>query len=336
MEKLSCSQRHGLFLEHFRRGERKASRIAAQVGISISTAYRLIKMIERGEDLKPKYRNHTKRKFTAPVRRQMAQILAQNPRKTSGWVAGELERRNGATYSDRGVRKVLHEMGYHHGRPKRPSLTPANKRSRLSYAREHLDTDWNRIWSYDECHFNLNLSSKDVWFKETVYRRVAPRRLTNKQDSVSLCIAVAISYNRKSAICFLPKNYSPLDLVHVLETELLPSIHWDPNVRKFRAFLMDNDGRHHNRQVIDCIRAHHLDRIGYMPPNSPDVNPVENLFSVMKNFIRDRLPQNEAELRTAVLDAWEAIDRQQLNSLFDSMSERMQLVIDHDGDRIPY
>jgi transposase len=316
MEKLNGSQRRGIFLEHYRRGERKASRLAIRAGLSITTARRLIKMIERGEDLKPKYRAHTKRKFTATVRRQLAQILARNPRKTSKWLALELGRRNGVRYSDRGVRKVLHGMGYHHGRPKRYSLTAANKQSRLSYAHEHIHTDWNRIWSYDECYFNLNLGSKE--------------------DSVSLCIAVAISYNRKSTICFLPKNYSPGDLVHVLETELLPSIHWDPNVRRFRAFLMDNDGRHHNRQVINCLRTHDMDRIGYMPPNSPDINPVENLFSVMKNFVRERLPQNEAELRTAIHDAWEDIDKQTLNDLFDSMSERMQLVIDHAGDRIPY
>jgi hypothetical protein len=73
-----------------------------------------------------------------------------------------------------------------------------------------------------------------------------------------------------------------------------------------------------------------------MPPNSPDINPVENVFSVMKNFVRERLPQNEAELRTVIHDAWEDIDRQTLNDLFDSMPERMQLVIDHAGDRIPY
>jgi transposase len=222
MEKLNGSQRRGIFLEHYRRGERKASRLAIRAGLSITIARRLIKMIERGEDLKPKYRAHTKRKFTATVRRQLAQILARNPQKTSKWLALELERRNGVRYSDRGVRKVLIGMGYHHGRPKRYSLTAANKQSRLSYAHEHIHTDWNRIWSYDECYFNLNLGSKE--------------------DSVSLCIAVAISYNRKSTICFLPKNYSPGDLVHVLETELLPSIHWDPNVRRFRAFLMDNDG----------------------------------------------------------------------------------------------
>jgi hypothetical protein len=56
----------------------------------------------------------------------------------------------------------------------------------------------------------------------------------------------------------------------------------------------------------------------------------------MKNFVRERLPQNEAELRTAIHDAWEDIDKQTLNDLFDSMSERMQLVIDHAGDRILY
>jgi hypothetical protein len=44
----------------------------------------------------------------------------------------------------------------------------------------------------------------------------------------------------------------------------------------------------------------HMVRLGFLPPNSPDINPVENVFSIMKNFIRSRAPQTEAELRNTI------------------------------------
>ena len=336
MEKLSCRQRRIAFREHFERGERNIRRLAEGAGVSARTAYRLRILLENGDDLKPKYATPKKRKFTSTVRRQMAQLLAQQPRQTSTWLAREIGRRSGVEVSSRGVRKVLHELGYHNGKPKRCSLTPENKCSRLSFAREHVNTDWNRIWAYDESYFNLNLGSRQVWFKDSLYHRVAPQKLTNKQNSVSICIAVAISHNRKSRLCFLPKSYTPAQLIDVLQNELLVDIGWNPQLRQYRAFLMDNDGRHHNRDVVACLRENHMDRIGFMPPNSPDINPVENVFSVMKNLVRSRAPQTEAELRNTIEDAWEDIDVQTLQNLFRSMPGRMQDVIDNHGDRIPY
>lgn len=77
------------------------------------------------------------------------------------------------------------------------------------------------------------------------------------------------------------------------------------------------------------------DRLGYLPSNSPDFNPIENVWHVMKDFIRTQHPTNRAELRTAIEDAYEAITPQILRNLFDSMPARMQAAIDKGGERTP-
>lgn len=99
---------------------------------------------------------------------------------------------------------------------------------------------------------------------------------------------------------------------------------------------MDNDGRHHSWGVKELLRRKRLDRLGQLPSNSPDLSPIENLWHQMKVFVRKLHPTNEDQLKEAVFQAYEAVDRQALKALFDSMPVRMQAVIDADGDRINY
>lgn len=292
-----------------------------------------------GQRLETHFTKPPKRKFTPDVRRSLAQLLRQNPRKSARWLTEKLNERMEAKVSLSGVQKELKSMGYARKARKHPNLTSANKRERLNFANAQSNTDWRRVWAYDESYFNLQPSSKAYWTKPSVSHRVAPRKLTNAQDSVSLCIAVAISYNRKSDLCFLPKGWAPENLINVFRVELLPSIGWDPQLRRCRTFLMDNDGRHHNRQFKAFLGEHGLMKPrgnGFLPANSPDLNPVENVFGLMKNFVYDLNPGTLEELKQAVIDAWKSIPNQTLKNLFASMPGRMQAVIDKNGDRIEY
>ena len=101
--------------------------------------------------------------------------------------------------------------------------------------------------------------------------------------------------------------------------------------------LIDNDGRHHNHQLKEFLEQHGLTRIGYLAfQNSPDLNPVENVFGLMKHFVQERAPSTELELRQAVIDSWASITQQTLRNLFESMPTRLAEVIRKDGDIIEY
>lgn len=215
-------------------------------------------------------------------------------------------------------------------------LTPGNKQARLDYANRNLNTDWKRIWAYDEVYLNLWKSRHWVRYNQrTRYRRAhAPH--TNAQESVSLGFAAAFSYNEKSELCQLPKNWHVHQLREVWEEELLPSIDWDPNKRKCRAFILDNDGRHHSADLIDAANLHGLNRNGYLPPNSPDLNPAENIWNIMKRYVVRQHPTNERELKQAIMESWETITPTLLRREFSSLPHRMQAVTDNDGDRTAY
>ena len=71
----------------------------------------------------------------------------------------------------------------------------------------------------------------------------------------------------------------------------------------------------------------------YWPPYSPDLNPIERVWHIMKNYLQDNYPENMSydRLRDAVKDAWEKVGRFEFETLIKSMTARCQAVIDANG-----
>ena len=61
------------------------------------------------------------------------------------------------------------------------------------------------------------------------------------------------------------------------------------------------------------------------PANSPDLNPIENLWHLVKRNAEKRMPEN-----------WNFIPDSMLINLVWSMRRRCELVIENNGERISY
>ena len=64
-----------------------------------------------------------------------------------------------------------------------------------------------------------------------------------------------------------------------LECKLLPQC--APFLRKHSVIIMDNCSTHHCQEIRDLCQSHGV-KLLYLPPYSPDYNPIEELFSVIK------------------------------------------------------
>ena len=72
------------------------------------------------------------------------------------------------------------------------------------------------------------------------------------------------------------------------------------------------------------------------PANSPDLNPIENLWNIVKRNVEKRMPQNQKDLTDFMKEEWDAIPENVLINLVKSMRRRCELVIENNGERIPY
>ena len=68
------------------------------------------------------------------------------------------------------------------------------------------------------------------------------------------------------------------------------------------------------------------------PTNSPDLNPIENLWKIVKDIVqKEVLPQNKEELVNTIHRAWEEVSLELIECILASMPHRMKAVIKANG-----
>ena len=114
----------------------------------------------------------------------------------------------------------------------------------------------------------------------------------------------------------------------VLNDNLLPFLGDLPLSKRVNTiFQQDNAPPHRARATRDFLQQAAIPVTDW-PPLSPDLNPIENVWALLKRRIRKIRPQTIRELETAILDSWSAVVTRKLcKRLFLSMPDRISKVI---------
>jgi hypothetical protein len=77
----------------------------------------------------------------------------------------------------------------------------------------------------------------------------------------------------------------------------------------------------------------------FWPANPPDLNPIETIWDLMKDYIQAKYPdvhRSYKRLREAVQEAWESITKETIQELIRGMGDRCIEVILADGGYTKY
>jgi transposase len=88
-----------------------------------------------------------------------------------------------------------------------------------------------------------------------------------------------------------------------------------PTLRAGDLVILDNLATHKIRGVREAIQAAGA-RLLYLPPYSPDFNPIEPMWSKVKQILRSHDPRTETELLLAAKTAFQAITVIDCNNFF--------------------
>ena len=88
-----------------------------------------------------------------------------------------------------------------------------------------------------------------------------------------------------------------------------------PNLRTGDIVIFDNLRPHHDSNALDLIHAAGAMTLP-LPPYSPDLNPIEQMWSKIKAFLRKAKARTLDALNDAIADALKAITHQDAKGWF--------------------
>lgn len=104
-------------------------------------------------------------------------------------------------------------------------------------------------------------------------------------------------------------------------------------------FQKDNDLTHKgNRGWIKELKKNRgmVELMDPWPPNSPDLNPIENVWSWVNQKVRQKGCSSFKEFQAEVLNTLKNIPQSFITNLYASMPRRISKVLEEEGGKISY
>ena len=244
----------------------------------------------------------------------------------------------GLECSARTTRRRLDEAGLH-GRVARSEypFDESDIRRRLAFAEGYAGwstADWERVIFSDETHIEVYGRSR-VWVQRPETAAFDPDYITNRMvhsDRVSLWGCFCARGIGQAEI--FVGEFDAAKYVDILQHSLIQTaLHFYP--REPWYFQQDNAPQHTSRLVRRWFHNHGVTLLDF-PPYSPDLNPIENLWGILKPRVEAHLAREISEVEQVLREEWEGLDTALLASLAHSMPARCAAVVASRGHRAPY
>lgn len=221
----------------------------------------------------------------------------------------------------------------------KPKLTKKQRQARLRWAKKYRDwkaEDWEKILWSDESPFHLFVRHGKVWVR---------RRLG--EEFVLCCMQPTVKFGGGHINvwgCFSSQGVGSLYQINGIMTgamyrEILKN-HMAPVIRRLGPnfiFQHDNDPKHTSKVVKNYLSNAKFIVLDW-PSQSPDLNPIENIWGRIKQLLRRRSvgPSDLNEIFDYVKREWEALPKEYLLELIHSMPQRIEAVIKNKGGSTKY
>ena len=324
----------------------KPTYISNTTGISLRSCERWSKKFRDNnyEDLPLPSKHPGKARLVSP---RGVSILGRDVEKNPRITAKQLKDQNPdilGNVSLNTVRRILRrDLNYKYRCAwKKPILTNRQIKNRVKFAKDNKDWTPARckrvLWS-DE--FTVTVTSN----RPGKIRRcpgsdpLDPKYLAGTTKFPDkLMIWGCFSYYGVGKLIVLPKNESVnkesyLELLndHLDDCFLMCRVPYSTG-----TFMQDGASCHTAKVIKEWFDFVNIDYIKNWPGNSPDLNPIENLWAIIKSKLKGRDTSSVPKLEAAVRDIWNNLDKSTLQNLALSVPDRFKEVIARKGRPTKY
>ncbi len=223
-------------------------------------------------------------------------------------------------------------------RATKPFLNQRQRQKHLTWAVEKKNgtfAQWSKVLFSDESKFCISFGNQGprVWRKSGEAQNPCCLKSSVKFPQ-SVMIWAAMSSAGVGPLCFLKSTVNAAIYQEILEHFMLPSadkLYGDADF----IFQQDLAPAHTAKGTKSWFNDHGVTVLDW-PANSPDLNPIENLWGIVKRKMRDTRPNNADDLKATVKETWASIPPQQCHKLITSMPRRIEAVIKAKGAPTKY
>lgn len=223
---------------------------------------------------------------------------------TAFQVMAWVEQQWGIVYDLSGMHKLLKRLGFSY---KKNRLVPSQADPELQRQfvhwlaglHQHMQPE-DRLYFGDAVHFKHNAEAGFAW-SEVGYPHHIPANTGRQRYNVlgAYCIQT-----HDHLFILTPDNINQEKLVEFLG--LLRAKH--PN--QGQIYLIVDNARYHHAQSVQAVARQQRIRLEYLPPYSPNLNPIERLWKfVRKKFFKDRYRDTFAKFCTQLQDFFANLDQ---------------------------
>jgi transposase len=303
-----------------------AKTLSQMSGVPIRTVFRDLKKMRQGVSLKRKVGSGRPEILKSNDKRRLIQCAIKGDLQSSDDLRIKLSNAGSPQVSSRTVRRYLNKAGYKSMEPKfRPLLTSIHKDKRVKWCQDHKKTRWNNWIFSDESRFQLYTNKIGRWAK---------KRPTIGKPKFGPAVMVWGAISNKGT--------SDLQIIHGIinsEKYIKTLTAADKKIRLLKGnnfmFVQDGATCHTSRVTMTWLKDSNWN-VSSWPANSPDLNPIENVWGVMKKAVERRRPKNILDLEKILKEIWANLTLDYLKSLFNSMTDRINKCIDVNGDITGY
>ena len=159
---------------------------------------------------------------------------------------------------------------------------------------------------------------------------------TRKYGGGGLLFWGAFSATKKVELVEVPTTLNSERYIETIDNALFKTKRsW---VHSKLIFQQDNASCHVSKETKSYLKKKKKITLLDWPAQSPDLNPIENLWGIIsrKIYSAGKQYENREELREAVLEAWDLIILETMEQLIQSMKQRCIKVIENKGEKTNY
>jgi hypothetical protein len=245
----------------------------------------------------------------------------------------------GVVVGDSTLRRYLKKMGLvSRFAARKPLLTRRHRALRLAFARKYVNKGsafWSKVLFTDETRIAIRNDCSKMRVRRKTGERLHFITPTVKHPPAVMMWG-AFAANGIGRIRFLEKAETCNSAWYL--KVLSQQVRWSAASLFGDKFYLQDDGApcHRSKIVKDFIRQQGWQTLDW-PPQSPDLNPIENLWGLLKKKVWCRNFNTTVELKARIISVWNhSLDKELLEKLAFSMTDRLLAVIKARGGPTRY